>query len=148
MRASAINRFWQKVRILPNGCWEWIGSRHEQGYGLFWVDGKHIRAHRFAYEYYNNTKIPEGLVTDHLCKNTWCVNPNHIEAVTPKVNTERSDVGRYMIERQAQRTHCANGHPFTIESTYIYPNGKHIHCRICQREAKQRFLVRRGNEHN
>ncbi len=140
MRASAINRFLTKIKILSNGCWEWTGSRHGQGYGLFSVDGKTTRAHRFAYEYYNDTKIPLGLVSDHLCKNTWCVNPTHIEAVTQKVNAERSDVGLYMIERQAKRTHCANGHPFTIESTYIYPDGRHIRCRICQKEAKERRL--------
>lgn len=140
MRALAINRFRAKVRVSPSGCWEWMGSRNAQGYGFFSVGGRNTRAHRFSYEYYNNTTIPSGLVTDHLCKNTWCVNPEHIEAVTQKVNAERSDVGLHMVEKQAGRTHCANGHPFTIESTYIYPNGKHIHCRICQRKAKERFL--------
>lgn len=144
MIGNVFDRFWDKVNILDNGCWEWIGSRHKQGYGLFWYRGRTQRAHRFAYEYSRHTVIPDGLVTHHLCKNTWCVNPHHIEIVTPKVNAKRSDVGLYMIERQAQRTHCANGHPFTMGNTYIYPNGKHIHCRICQREAKERFLVRQA----
>ena len=148
MRQSAIARFEAKVEVMPNGCWNWIGSRHSQGYGFFWYMGRTMRAHRFAYEYYNNTVIPSGLVSDHLCKNTRCVNPAHIEIITPRLNSQRTNPTKHMIERQANRTHCANGHPFTIESTYIYPNGKHIHCRICQREAKRRFLVRRGNGNN
>ena len=32
-----------------NGCWTWIASKTQQGYGMFSYEGKSIPAHRFAY---------------------------------------------------------------------------------------------------
>lgn len=61
------------------------------GYGLMTINNKNIYAHRHFYEKYKG-KIPQGLVLDHLCKNTLCVNPNHLEAVTQKVNMQRGDI--------------------------------------------------------
>lgn len=31
------SRFWSKVEIgLPDGCWNWLASKHQFGYGVFW----------------------------------------------------------------------------------------------------------------
>ena len=81
-------RFWSKVLRGPN-CWLWEGARKERGYGLFRVDSNFVaQAARFSYEL-ENGPVPDELEIDHLCHNPWCVNPAHLEAVTPEVNRER-----------------------------------------------------------
>lgn len=66
-------------------CWEWQGTLSYEGYGLLRIDYKQIRAHRWMYEQ-KVGPIPEGLHLDHLCRNVRCVNPDHLEPVTPRVN--------------------------------------------------------------
>lgn len=68
-----------------NGCWVWQGGRDVKGYGK--LEGR--RAHRVYYERYVGP-IPAGLQIDHLCRNTGCCNPNHLDAVTSAENVRRS----------------------------------------------------------
>lgn len=70
------------------GCWRWLGENNKR-YGTMYLGKKHVYAHRFSYEIYR-AKIPEGFQIDHLCRNTFCVNPKHLEAVTPRTNVFRS----------------------------------------------------------
>ena len=55
--------------------------------------------------------IPDGFHVDHLCRNTWCVNPDHLEPVTPLENTRRGMTGAVTKARHAAKTHCKSGHP-------------------------------------
>ncbi len=71
-----------------SGCWEWQGARTNFGYGILGQDNKIILAHRFYYEKLHGP-IPKGMVIDHLCRNPRCCNPDHLEVVTPAVNTQR-----------------------------------------------------------
>lgn len=83
------------VNIDPvTGCWNWNGNRSKTtGYGTATriVDGVKRQGviHRFYYEEHKGP-IPPGLVIDHLCRNVRCVNPDHLEAVTQKINVQRS----------------------------------------------------------
>jgi len=88
-KQPTIERFWPKVCLWGNGCWLWLGSLSSNGYGFIWHEGRNVRAHRFAYEYFNNTSIPKGKEVDHLCRNHACVNPDHLDVVTRRENIMR-----------------------------------------------------------
>ena len=91
-------RVWQYVdKDGPDGCWQWKGSLTYDGYGSFGGTG----SHRYVYELLVGP-IPTGLTIDHLCRNTWCCNPDHMEPVTRAENTRRAHAGR--LDRPRSRT--------------------------------------------
>lgn len=135
-------RFWNKVTPEPNsGCWLWIGTSGRCGYGRFHKTGQRVNvmSHRFAYEALVGP-IPDGLQLDHLCRTPACVNPAHLEPVTPKENTLR---GESFAARNAIAMHCQKGHEFTPDNTLVRPSGWR-ECRICARSAAARFRKRYG----
>lgn len=112
-------------------CWMWKGRPSDRGYGYFWFDGKKRLAHRFSYENLVGP-IPDGLVIDHLCRNTMCVNAlGHLEPVTDRVNILR---GEAPPARNILKDSCGEGHPFDEENTYWYPGGKERGCKTCRRQ--------------
>lgn len=133
-------RFWAKVvRDPETECWEWTGSRGARGYGHFYFKRGPARmeaAHRVAYRHLVGP-IPSGMELDHLCRNTSCVNPAHLEAVTHAENVRRG-----WMHRPAP-AHCPRGHEFTAENTYRGPRGWRT-CRICNRETLRRWRAAKG----
>lgn len=90
---TAEERYWRYV-TKSEGCWEWSGSRADTGYGVHWTDEKKlVGAHRFSYELHKGP-IPDDLHLDHLCRVRHCVNPDHLEPVTPAENTRRAWAAR------------------------------------------------------
>ncbi len=121
-------RFWRKV-AKSDGCWTWQAAKVGSGYGRVHWGGWVQQAHRVAYELLVGP-IPDGLHLDHLCRNPGCVNPAHLEPVTPGENVLRG-VGVSAVHANA--THCHKGHLFDEANTYIDPNGWR-RCRACHRE--------------
>lgn len=123
-------RFMAKVDQ-SNDCWLWTAGLHYYGYGQFYLDPQRrsARAHVVSYEHFVGP-IPEGLEIDHLCEKPACVNPAHLEAVPHRVNLLRSAV----IGERAGRTHCINGHEYTLENTYIRKDRGTRQCKTCGNE--------------
>lgn len=138
-RRAAEDRFWEKVDRSggPNACWLWLGGT-QRGYGIFWPTPERSEgAHRYAYKTLVGP-IPEGMELDHVrargCTNTHCVNPAHLEVVTPRINKLR---GNGMSARYARATQCLYGHPYDEANTKIRKNGVR-RCRECDRLAGQK----------
>jgi len=134
---TTMGRFWSKVRAdHTTGCWNWTGSTQASGHGRLTVEGKQHAAYRFLYEQLV-APIPAGLELDHLCNNPRCVNPDHLEPVTPDENKRR--FRSIQAAEMGARTTCIRGHERAIyERTR---DGGSNYCIECAREiaaAKRR----------
>lgn len=139
VRGSVAERIERLAIIEPNsGCWLWAGAVSKSGYATMTVGGKTAMAHRASYEAFAG-EIPAGLHIDHKCKVRCCVNPQHLEPVTPSENNRRSP--RVAPLPAA----CKHGHPFEGDNLYIKQGQRH--CRQCRREAALRRYYRlKGRE--
>lgn len=93
--------------VLPDpnsGCWLWAGGNREE-YGALALPAPHggYTAHRLAY-FFAHGSIDKNLVIDHLCRNKFCVNPRHLEQVSPEENTRR---GRSKVIDSSLRDYVA-----------------------------------------
>jgi hypothetical protein len=117
---------------MDHDCWKWNGV-HFGGYAKVHVakTKRYVSVHRVVYED-TNGPIPAHLEIDHLCRNTGCVNPLHLEAVTHHENMLRGIPGKHL----ADRTHCPKGHAYDNANTRIGTNGRHRRrsCRTCMRD--------------
>lgn len=123
-----------------DGCWEWTGALNNSGYGVFGLGKAHggalVYAHRYSYARFVAPLTP-GLSIDHLCKNRACVRPDHLEEVTPWVNTQRSGNIVWKPKRE-----CKRGHLFSGDNLYVDPSGRRA-CRECQRMHVRAYKKRR-----
>ncbi len=117
-------------KAVPDGdCIVWTGNVMKNGYGMMRVHYQRKYVHRLAYELAKGP-IPDGLHIDHLCRNRKCVNPEHLEAVTPAENIRRG-VPHWKLRRRPKPETCSKGHAMNEENTYW--TGKGWKCRICIR---------------
>lgn len=111
------------------GCWLWTGNMRSNGYPQV-----NISPYRYTFELVHGA-IPHGLHLDHLCRTPACVNPGHLEAVTPAENQRRKS---FSIDV------CKNGHPRVPERTYVHANRPNRRvCMDCQKESQQRIRDQR-----
>ena len=82
---KVVERFWSKVCISKDGCWEWLGCKRS-GYGAMRVGEKSLAAHRFSWMLHNQQEVPEGKIVCHKCNNPSCVRPSHLYVGTHSDN--------------------------------------------------------------
>lgn len=83
-----------KPKLDPDtGCWIWQGSI-SCGYGKLSYNGKSPEwAHR-AYYHYVYGDIPGGQDLHHTCRNRICVNPDHLELLTPRAHGREAEAAK------------------------------------------------------
>lgn len=146
-------RFWSKVSTgEPTHCWEWDAGRDQDGYGMFWLDGRTHHASRIAYEL-TWGPIPDGRLVRHTCDNPPCVNPAHLILGTNLDNMrDAKERGRLAtgdrngsrlyperLRRGMQPGPCRNGHP--EEFRYVSASGE-SRCTRCGRDKARRHRAR------
>lgn len=128
--------FWEKVEYAGNH-WLWLGAHsRSEGYGVYHCDGSTVGVHRLSWVDANGP-IPDGFQIDHLCRVRQCINPEHLEPVTPGENAARSDY------TSKGRQFCAQGHPLSGDNLWIAPKSKARRCRICKAETHKRWAAQR-----
>lgn len=132
-----LSRFWDKVD-LSGDCWVWLGAKNNKGYGQIRFGSDCVYVHRLSYEYFHNIILYK-LVVDHLCRNTLCVNPSHLEMVTNAENIRRGDVsGKF-------KAYCPKGHDYSV-SGVRWGKNKAKFCKLCVYERSKSYRERKKSE--
>lgn len=122
--------FWSRFREADNGCLEWTGRLHADGYGEFDVPrrpGRNVSVltHRQAWEYTWGS-IPEGLYVRHTCDNPKCGNPDHLLLGTQTDNMQDMVSRGRKPSRKGElngRAKLTQSDVDTIRATYVKKYG-------------------------
>jgi len=142
-----VDRFWSQVEQngpyatgfdQPTRCWMWQGRTDAQNYGVLSVGRFRMSAHRYAYRLHLG-RTPWSVV-DHLCHSysrdcrggplcphRLCVNPEHLEVVTPGENARRAPGNRvYSAAPPKVFSRCRYGHPWSLDEALYDAAGRRV----------------------
>lgn len=128
-------RILNKIIIDANDCWIWQGKYFNKwGYSKIVVgsrrDGsrRSVFTHRASYEAFID-KIGDNLQIHHLCNNTKCVNPDHLQPLTA-------------AEHNKHKTRLSCG----ICGTLKEHKYNRLVCLPCQRKRVREYMRRRRSK--
>lgn len=131
--------FWQKVDK-SGSCWVWTAWKNAQGYGMFNEGPVKWKAHRLSFTLLVGP-IPAAVCVLHHCDNPACVNPQHLYL------GDRADNARDTSARKrwfnSRKTHCAQGHEFSQDNTFVQDGARR--CRRCYSMAHAKWAAKKRN---
>ena len=86
--------------ITEDGCWEWK-NLDQSGYPRVKFGDRHIAVHRLSLEAKHNAPLGSQ-AAHHICANTKCVNPEHLQPVTHRENVAEMMARRAYVDRIAE----------------------------------------------
>ena len=138
-------RFWSKVPHrpeAPDACWHWAGTRAASGYGVFYVSGRLVGAHRFAAGLLD---APRGVLALRACDNRQCVRPLHLRPGSHKENHEdavarcRATPPPNLLGRTTRRRRVSDEEVATIKNS--------VRAGVPPREIAEAFRLHVGTIH-
>lgn len=130
-----VERLLSRIKVNSEGCFEWQGPRHRQGYGLVFANGKKSFAHRDSFQAFRR-EIPSGMCVCHRCDNPCCINPAHLFLGTHADNMK--DMARKKRSTAGEKSHSAKvSASDVLEMTRLYKSG------VDQGKLAQRYGIAR-----
>ncbi len=128
-----------KSRYDENGCLIWYGKINPQGYPELTKAQANKSGFWLVYHYmwykHTTTRVKRPSQLDHLCRVRACIQPTHLEVVTARENLMR---GNTLARRNAEKTHCPQGHPYDN----VNVNGDRG-CKRCLAENVRRYRAKK-----
>lgn len=130
------DRLWRSTQIAGD-CWEFTGTRSDDGYGSIRHNGRMEKAHRVAYQLTHGS-VPADLKVMHSCDNPPCINPAHLAIGTVADNNrDRHVKGRTVVPSNGPdfwraKTRCPQGHPYDGDNLRLRADGRR-RCAACYR---------------
>lgn len=125
-----------EYEISPKKCWEVTNFKPgDKGYFLIrFAEGRKY-LHRLSYQTFKGELIKKLLVR-HLCNNSLCINPEHLEQGTDLDNNRDTiKSGNYIKDV------CKNGHDLTEHDAFRLAKPRregHSNYRVCRKCEKER----------
>lgn len=146
MNIELINLLHEQTEI-REGHWIWKRGHDVKGYGKIKRNGTMWSVNRLSLCTYLKIPYKGNWVACHIdsiCSYKECWNPLHLYVGTPASNMgDFVSTGKH---REANKTHCVNGHEFTPENTLTRTDGGR-RCRICRdksnRKVQQNIIEKR-----
>ena len=97
----------KRAKATKTGCWEWK-QLDRTGYPRMIIEGKHIAVHRLSLEAKYEAPLG-GQAAHHMCANTKCVNPEHLQPITHRENMAEMLSRRAYVDRIAELEEVIKG---------------------------------------
>lgn len=130
-------KFWSLLK-LSGTCLEWTRNPINKGYGQYWYNNKRYYVHRLAW-ILSFGEIPDNYQVHHKCHNKICCNIDHLELLEISEHAKIDNAN-------AKKTHCKNGHEFTLENTYIFRQNRS--CKTYRKDSQKKYIKKWLHEQN
>jgi len=130
----------KSIPVTETGCWLWTAGI-SKGYGYVKLRelGNNCAAHRVSFCAFKDDALVDGMHIHHKCNTPLCINPDHLDQVTPLFNTLVSSTAIGAIN--SNKSHCQFGHPLFGDNLYVYKNGRS--CRKCRQKHNSLYYSTR-----